>query len=452
MQLSAPLRAAPEGSTLRQALSAATAALLAPLAAPAAAQTPPQPAPQARTAPPPDGSNTDWQFDGAVLVYREGDGRVTAVEPVISARRSDGNERVWGLRLTLDSLTGASPNGAVAQPGPQTFTSPSGRSTYSVAGGRVPLDPSFKDTRVALAGSHERPWGDAQRVSLGVNVSSEYDFTSFGLNAALARDFNQKNTTVSLGLGFEADRVRPVGGVPAGLRTLDTARTGGNESRTVTDLLLGVTQVINRRWVTQLNLGYGVGSGYHTDPYKLLSVVDGSSGLLTGDRYVAEQRPDRRARTSVYWQHKLHLEHDVIDGSLRAYRDDWGVSAWTLDLRWRTELGTGWYLEPRVRLHRQSAADFWRPWLVEGRDWRSGTGGGTALAAASADPRLGAFDGRTWGLKLGLPLSGGEFVARVEAYTQTPDRIANAPGALAAMPLTPTLKATTVMVGWSRRF
>lgn len=444
MQLTPPRPA----GTLRQTLSAATAALLSPMALPVAAQTPP---PQPRTATPPESSKPEWQFDGAVLVYRENDGRVTAVEPVINGRRSDGNERAWGLKLTLDSLTGASPNGAVAQPAPQTFTSPSGRSTYTAGAGRVPLDPSFKDTRVALAGSHERPFGDGQRLSLGANLSSEYDFASFGLNAALARDFNQKNTTLSLGLGFEADRIRPVGGVPAGLKPVGAARTGGNESRTVTDLLLGVTQVVNRRWVSQLNLGWGVGSGYHTDAYKLLSVVDGSTGLLAGDRYVAEQRPTRRARTSVYWQNKVHLGEDVIDGSLRAYRDDWGVRAWTADLRWRTELRGGWYLEPRVRLHRQTAADFWRPWLVEGREWDSTTGRST-LTAASADPRLGAFDGRTLGLKLGLPLAQGEFVARVEAYTQTPDRIDAAPGALAAMPLTPTLKSTMVLLGWSRRF
>ncbi len=423
-------------SQVRAALSAATATLLAPGVS------------VAQTAP---AATAGWQFDGAVLFYREADGRVSAIEPVISGRRTDGNDRALGLKLTLDTLTGASPNGAAPQPGVQTFTSPSGRSTYTTQPGRLPLDPSFHDTRVALAGSMERPFGDQQRLSLGANVSSEYDFASVSLSGALARDFNQKNTTLSLGLSVEADRIKPVGGVPQGLRPLDAARTGGTEPRTVTDLLLGLTQVVSRRWVTQLNLGYGRGSGYHTDAYKLLSVVDGSTGLVTGTRVVAEQRPDGRNRFSLYWQHKLHLQQDVLDAGYRYYRDDWGVRAHTLELRWRTELGSGLYLEPRWRLHRQSAADFWRPWLVEGRDWDSATGS-TSLGAASADPRLAAFRAQTLGLKFGMPLAGGEFFARGEAYRQVQRQPTEAPGALAGLELAPTLKATTLLLGWSRAF
>ena len=60
--------------------------------------------------------------------------------------------------------------------------------------------------------------GTTQRLSLGVNLSSEYDFQSLGANAALARDFDDRNTTLSLGLAIEGDRIKPVGGTPVGLR------------------------------------------------------------------------------------------------------------------------------------------------------------------------------------------------------------------------------------------
>jgi len=419
---------------LKAALAAASAALLAP---PVLAQ-------QAAATP-------TWQADGAVLVYQEGDGRVRAVEPVVSLRRSDGNDSSMGLKLTLDSLTGASPNGAVAQPGVQTFTSPSGRSTYTTAAGRQPLDPSFKDTRVALAGTLERPFGEQQRVSWSANVSSEYDFASLSLSGAWARDFWQKNTTLSLGLSWELDRIKPVGGTPQGLQPISASRVGGTESRNVGDLLIGLTQVMNRRWLMQLNLGVGRGSGYHSDAYKLLSVVDGTSGLLIGDQYIAERRPDSRTRVSLFWRNLLHFNEDVLDASYRFYRDNWGVTAHTAELRWRTELAGGWYLEPRWRLHKQSAADFWRGWLVEGRDWNS-TAHNTPLANASADPRLAAFTAQTAGLKLGLPLRQGEFSVRVEAYRQKQDQPAGAPGVLQTLQLAPALKATTLLVGWSRPF
>lgn len=432
MQLNERMPAA----SIRSALAAAGAALLAP-ALPAAAQ-----------------GSAVWKGEGALLLYKEGGGRVSAVEPVVSVRRTDGNDQTLGLKVTLDTLTGASPNGAVPQPTPQTFTSPSGGSSYTVDGGELPLDPSFRDQRTALAFSVERPLGNGLRASAGANVSHEYDFDSIGANGALAWDFNDRNTTLSLGLAYESDRIKAVGSAPQGLRPAYAADTprAASLSRNVADVLIGVTQVMSRRWLMQANLGIGRGSGYHSDPYKVLSVVDGGTGLLAGTRYVTEQRPDTRLRTSLYWQNKVMLKDDVLDVAYRFYRDDWGVRAHTLDLRYRVEIGAGVHVEPQLRTYRQTAADFWRGWLVDGRDWNSGTQS-TPLAAASADPRLAAFHALTLGLKLGVPVGpASEFSLRVARYRQTQRKPADAPGVLSALDLAPDLKATTAVVGFTRDF
>lgn len=484
MQLSAGPAAPQASSPLRAALAAATSTLLASAAlaqgapgvqraagtAPAATAAEPartgsatSPTPASSTSPTPASSPSpaEWKVDSAILFYNESGGRVRAIEPVISARRTDGNETTLGLKLTLDSLTGASPNGAMPQPAPQTFTSPSGESTYTVAAGAPPLDTSFHDRRAALAATLERPFGAAHRLSLVANVSAEYDFQSLGLSAALARDFNDKNTTLSIGAALEGDRIKPVGGTPVGLEPAfgALAERQSDRSRNVIDLLVGVTQVVNRQWLMQFNLGLGRGSGYHTDPYKVVSVVDGTTGLVAGDRYVSEQRPDARTRTSLYWQNKVHLARDVVDFSYRYYRDDWGVRAHTLDARYRFELaagdggeGRGVYIEPRWRTYRQSAADFWRGWLVEGGEWSSATHS-AALAAASADPRLAAFKADTLGVKAGGPAGrNGEWSVRVESYRQRPDRPAGAPGALQSLDLAPTVRATAVLLAYSLAF
>ena len=52
-----------------------------------------------------------WSFDSQVLYYSETD-RVTAIEPVVSARWDRGDGKALNFRLTVDSLTGASANGA----------------------------------------------------------------------------------------------------------------------------------------------------------------------------------------------------------------------------------------------------------------------------------------------------------------------------------------------------
>lgn len=426
-------RGVPIGA-LHLALAAATASLLAGTAQAEGLQ----PAP-----------NT-WQVDSAVLVYKEGDGRVTALEPIVSARRTDGNDRSIGLRLTLDALTGSSPNGAVAQPGVQTFTSPSGKATYSTPAGKTPLNPEFRDTRVALLGSYERPLGPNQRGSLSANLSAEHDFASVGASASWSLDLNDKNSTLSLGLSAEFDRINPEGGIPLALKPAFGASDKGNDTRQVVDLLAGWTQVMSRRWLMQFSWNHGRGSGYHSDPYKIVSVVDGSSGLVTGDRYVNENRPNSRSRNSLFVQSKWHLTQDVVDTSYRYYRDDWGIAAHTLDARYRYEMAGGFYLEPHLRLYRQSEADFYRAWLVEGSDYVSG---GRAPAYASADQRLAAFSATTVGLKIGKPLAGGkEWSLRVESYRQKLDRPANAPGALAGLDLTPDLSAVSIMVGYSLPF
>lgn len=463
-----PCLAPAAASPLRAALAAATSALLAPMAvlaqggvAPASASPAAPAAPAttstASTSPAAAAAAAEWKIDSAVLFYSEAGGRIRAIEPVISARRTDGNEVGMGLKLTLDSLTGASPNGAVPQPVPQTFTSPSGNSSYTIAPGAPPLDTSFHDRRVALAASLERPFGEAQRLSLVANVSSEYDFQSLGLSAALARDFNERNTTLTVGIALEGNRSKPVGGTPVGLRPAFGALSERkpDETRNVLDLLLGVTQVVNRQWLMQFNVGLGRGSGYHNDPYKLLSVIDGASGLLAGDRYVSEQRPDSRTRVSLFWQNKVHLSRDVLDVSYRYYQDNWGVRAHTLDTRYRFELpgvARGLHVEPRWRVYRQSAADFWRGWLVEGGEWSSTTHRAT-LDAASADPRLGAFKANTLGVKMGMATSASsEWSLRLESYRQQPDRPAGAPGALQSLDLAPTVKATLVLLGYSTSF
>jgi hypothetical protein len=415
--------------------------------------------PSAATAATAASTAATWQADAAVLLYREGDGRVTALEPVISLRRNDGNDRVTGLRLTLDTLTGASPNGAVAQPTAQTFTSPSGKGTYTTAAGKTPLNTEFRDTRIALLASHERPLGTDQRGSFSANVSAEHDFASVGLSGSWTRDFDNKNRTLSLGLSTEFDRINPEGGVPVERGVAFAGTSKGSDSRYVVDLLAGFTQVMSRRWITQVSYNLGRGSGYHSDPYKILSVIDGSTGLVTGDRYVNESRPRSRTRHSLNVQSKWHLTQDVVDLSYRYYRDDWGVSAHTLDGRYRWELGShggsgdgGPYIEPHLRWYRQSAADFYRTWLTEGGEYVSGAAG-RSPAYASADTRLAAFTGQTLGVKLGLPTGQGrEWTLRVETYRQKIDQPANAPGALRSLDLTPDLKAFTLMVGYSRPF
>ena len=111
-----------------------------------------------------------WDIDSALLYYGESDGRVKDVSLSAHATRDFGDERKLGLDLTVDSLTGASPSGAIATDGAQTFTSPSGRKTYTTPAGEIPLDDTFLDTRFALNGSWSQPLRAAVYVERGTRL------------------------------------------------------------------------------------------------------------------------------------------------------------------------------------------------------------------------------------------------------------------------------------------
>jgi hypothetical protein len=197
----------------------------------------------------------EWDVDSAILFYAEDNDRVEAVEPVISAKKDLGDEEFISMKLVIDSLTGASANGAVPSTMVQTFTTPSGKSTYTADPGETPLDDTFKDTRVAYSMNWEKPIDRNNRRNLGFNVSKEYDFTSISGNAMWQHDTNQKNTTYSYGINIELDDIDPVGGVPEPLTDMTLQDKGdSSDTRNIVDLLFGVTQVIDRTSLFQVNL------------------------------------------------------------------------------------------------------------------------------------------------------------------------------------------------------
>ncbi|MDH5766920.1 MAG: DUF3570 domain-containing protein, partial [Gammaproteobacteria bacterium] len=310
----------------------------------------------------------EWEVDSALMIYSENDSRVTAIEPVVSARKEMSEDKFLGVKLVMDTLTGATPNGTHAASDVQTFTRPSGSGSYTVSAGKNPLDDTFHDTRVALSLDWEQPVvDDYSRIVVAGNVSKEFDYMSLGVSTTFLRDFNNRNTTLSAALGVSADTISPVGDVPVPFANMRDANTGTNrdkdsESKTITDLMLGVTQVINRKTLMQFNLSMGNTSGYMNDPYKVITVVDAAGARIPAAGndlpYVYENRPDSRSRQIFYWKTVHHLTEDVINVSYRYHTDDWDINSHTFDLTYRYELSGGSYLQPHIRYYTQSAAEF----------------------------------------------------------------------------------------------
>ena len=363
-----------------------------------------------------------WDFNTSLLYYGEDENRVQDLSLKAIIRRLFTDDRVLSFGITLDSLTGATPSGAIRQDVAQTFTRPSGDDVYTVPAGELPLDDTFLDTRVAITANWQQPIGESSQFSGGISASKEYDYLHIGLNGSFAMDFNKRNTTVSAGFAIAQDEFDPVGGAPipftAMLEEDNTSNRLGTGDKDVVDVVLGVSQVISRNLVVQMNYSYSNESGYLNNPYKVLSLVDGTTGdtiLNPGGEpshiYLFENRPDDRTKHSLYTQAKYYMGGKVLDVSYRYMTDDWEIDSHTIDLRYRWPLANNSYLEPHLRYYTQTEAEFYRLSLIDG----------AALPVyASSDYRLGDFDAITLGVKYGWKTrNDNDMSVRAELYQQT---------------------------------
>ncbi len=369
----------------------------------------------------------------STFYYTEQD-RVAVNTTHVAIENDLGDDAFLRANIIYDTISGSSPNGRIIPTavggGNIPFTSASGFSISindnGSAGKRWLTE--FTDKRAALDLSIEKPITRTVKGVLEGNYSSENDFTSYGVAGTISLDLNQRNTTLTTGLGILRESVSPASGTPLGLGVSNCTDTApvlptwatcnvtsprfGNGRKRLFDGIIGITQVVNQRTITQLNYSLGVSLGYLTDPYKLISVVDNT---LDGEEVMIlyENRPDSRTKHSLYWKTVSQLsEKKVVDFSYRYFWDDWGIRSHTFDYKYRYDYKPKRYLQPHIRYNLQSSADFFQ---------RAIDSSVASLPQyASADYRLGKLSTYTIGLKYGHELGkNGSFAVRAEYIVQS---------------------------------
>jgi hypothetical protein len=359
----------------------------------------------------------DWSFDSGLLYYAESD-RVKATEPTVIVKRKLGDDSSLSARFVVDSLTGATPTGAMPSSRGTTVTGASGSVSSTV--GQFPLA-QFRDLRSALGLTWSRRMGGDWQLDVGGNASVERDFRSQGANLVLARDLNRHNTTLSLGASYEGDRINPHGGVQLPLGEVGGFDTliASDANKTVKSALAGITQVMNQSWIVSLNYSYSNSHGYLNDPYKVVSILNTHLGGLIpifgppiGEPVTSlyENRPGKRNERALYVVNKAYLAGSVAEVSYRYGKDDWGIRSNTFELRYRLPFGEDFYVQPHLRYYHQTAANFYQRTLLDSDP---------LPAYVSADYRLANITGRTIGLEFGEDVDEGSVLrVRLERYVQ----------------------------------
>lgn len=275
------------------------------------------------------------------------------------------------------------------------------------------------DRRNAIDGQVTRYFQDAS-VTIGANYSKESDYLSRGLSFQGSLLSGDRNTTWTLGIGFNKDKIDPNNHIVAG------------EKKHVADFLLSLSQVLTISDIVQINLGISKGDGYHSDPYK-----------------VFDNRPrERNSQTlTTRWNHHNQSLDSTARMSYRYFSDSWGIKAHTLTLEYVQNIAPGWIITPLLRVYSQSRAKFY---VDAGPiDFPFPPNPPDNARYFSEDQRMSAYGAHTYGLKIAKHFGEDWLVdLKYEQYTQRASWRLFGEGSPGLLPF----YARSVQVGISKQF
>jgi Protein of unknown function (DUF3570) len=318
--------------------------------------------------------------------YREEDGRITVETQGGTVDQDVGPFGHLSLTGTIDAVAGATPTGRPAPPGSD----------------QVVLT-EIHTRRKAWSGDYSQQIQNFN-VDAGFAESRESDYVSLGWSVNTLTDFNEKNTTLRVGLAGTDNRVE-VFFEPAYL------------PKHTNDAIVGITQVLDARTFVTVNVSMGRETGYLSEPHKF---VEKSIEIITNiflQESFAENSPNERDHEAVYASidRAFPGARGALEGSYRFYTDTYGIVSHTAGLSWIQHLGARCLLQPSVRYYRQSAARFYYYNLDDTQIVPVRMPNGTA-PYYSSDFRLSAEDTYSYGLK--VTWKAGEWVQFDAAYEE----------------------------------
>jgi hypothetical protein len=359
-----------------------------------------------------------WEIDSSALYYSETD-RITVYKAIADVKGVVSDSDTADLKVVLDTMSGPTPSGSVIQTN-LAFTGASGGSIST--GGQVASLSNFDDTRVGLSLDWNHEFNRLHNITYNGAFSVENDYRSFSAGATFKKSSESRAYEFTLGAAGTTDQIFVIGtkATPVPLSEVSDGLSYGEGSKNTIDLIAGVTHIVNKRTVVQLNLAAGSVKGYLNDPYKIFSIVDANG--IEFDQYY-EARPNSRTRTSIVLNlnHQLYPENHILNFSYRYYTDDWEVKSHTFDVLYRVNLSDKTHLIPHFRAYTQSKAFFYNNSIF--KDPTDPTPISAVLPEfSSADYRLDDMVSLTAGMTLGQYFAGdGKLRTRLEYIHQSFD-------------------------------
>ncbi len=267
---------------------------------------------------------------------------VYQIDVVSAASMKSSFDNVQRSPFSPDGISSASPKNSKAD-------------AVSSASELIPSITNADDVRHEVILGVTQLFGQSTASFSGI-YSTEHDYDSKTFAMSFSHPFNQKNTVMTVGFVSSFDNVFP--------DIQQMKAVSWEKSKTVYSFSGGISQILNPKLVAQLNLSYSSNSGFLSDPYQVLSVIDGNTV-----RYYNAFHPDSRHRKAIGLRVNYSLgERTSLQLGYRYYWDDWEVNSHTIQTyvqHYFAEkailLGAG------IRHYNQTSAYFFKPTYT--MDW-----------------------------------------------------------------------------------
>ncbi len=312
-----------------------------------------------------------------LLHYSESDSRVTVLAPSVEVNKELGTDYTLNGSVVFDSVTGASPTYYDASSGASAYSRDTNVSLSNIKKGNI----KFEEQRKAGALNLTTRLANRDEIKTGINFSGEHDFYSAEISGSFLHYMDgSKNSSVSVGGSYQSNQIL--------VKTDATSGASEKKTNNVTNLQVGLSQVVNQTSVINGGIFYGKESGYLSSPYhNIVRLINNTY------RIEAEKKPESKTNYGFKLGYIKSLNEQIsAQINYKYYSDDWDIQSHTIDTLAYYDLSSKTTLGGGIRYYTQTKANFY--------DERF-----TTEQYGSSDERFKAFDATTYKANIDYKIS-----------------------------------------------
>lgn len=344
------------------------------------------------------------QKDSTEVAFKKRVLETTEVDFLFSYYKQDGIHSAVSGGSGTEDLTDITASIVVAMPlsDDEVLTADAGISAYSSASSSNinPFDTknpspwqsssgaSESDQLTSLALSYSNSSDDRNTIwNAHLSVSKEYDYSSIGFGGGLTKEFNDKNTEVSLSASAYLDTWKPI--YPKELQDFkdngDNLNGGIFNSFTITgntsynpnqfafhkdknrnsySVSLSLSQVINKKLQVSVFMDVLQQQGLLSTPYQRIYFKDVAPSFINTFQLAndIERLPDTRFKLPIGARLHYYInERMVLRTYYRFYSDNWGIQSHTANIELPIKITDRFTAFPMYRYYTQTASDYFAP-------------------------------------------------------------------------------------------